>query len=613
VRAHYFAPIQDALGNLQAGSTVSVFVNGTTQLVSDPIFSDDSSSTVLGNPFITSTGNIDIYLANPQRVDIGVAPPGQAQTIFPDIDVNEISLSDGGGGGGSGTPINLAFPGSGTSSTQLGNNATATQNESVAYGDTATASGQQSTAAGQGAAATATQATAYGQDAGAAGAQSSAFGASAAAAQQGDLALGSSAVANGGAATALGTGSSAGANDALALGAGAVASGKGAAAIGAGASSATANQITIGTASSTVVIPGSLSATLVSSPVTGSVTNMPAALGTGADDVPNLQAAITAIANASPNGFGGKAYFGSGTYSIQSKLTIPHSMVVEGAGASTIFEVSNAGTIYMHDNTAAHSTNRSQNLPGVLRDFLVEGINATSSSTIGLDVGDGWGFLLEHLFIQNFSVAGMIGLRIANDQYYTEKMRTIDITLRNNATQVYMGANNANNDISHGYCDLEFTFYVLPDQTTFSGGTVGQNGLVVDQGVNLYACKLTIFGNHQMTTNSINPNVGIIVIKGNNGSSYSDINWCNFNIQMEGDGGGGGNISIPKIYFGSTSNSISDSYGIIRISGASAATGSVVVPGLTYAQIPVGIIQFTGIMTDTGMLGVRQSAPDWHN
>lgn len=87
MRAHYRAPVQDDQGNLLPGSVITILVNGTTSPLGLPIYSDDSTTNLLSNPWTSPDGNIDFYLDAPQRVDLQVAPPGQSAAIFPDIDV----------------------------------------------------------------------------------------------------------------------------------------------------------------------------------------------------------------------------------------------------------------------------------------------------------------------------------------------------------------------------------------------------------------------------------------------------------------------------------------------------------------------------------------------
>jgi hypothetical protein len=241
MRAHYRAPVQDAAGDLLPGAVISVYVNGTTSppngagtLISGPVYSDGSSLLTLTNPWTTPDGNISFYLATAQRVDLGIQPSGGVLTIWPDIDVNINQASS----------AQLTFPGSGTSSTAVGNNATATNTQAVAFGDTSSASGQQSTADGQQASASGQQSVAVGQLAGSTG--------------PGSTAVGQAASASGAQSVALGAGTGAVGNNATALGAGASAPGSGSTALGSGAQATLPNQVVLGTLAADVSIPGGL-------------------------------------------------------------------------------------------------------------------------------------------------------------------------------------------------------------------------------------------------------------------------------------------------------------------------------------------------------------------
>ena len=87
MRAHYRAPVQDGQGNLLPSTVVTVFVSGTSTLFAGPIYADDISGALLGNPFTTQDGNISFYMDTSQRVDLGISPPGLPQSVIPDIDV----------------------------------------------------------------------------------------------------------------------------------------------------------------------------------------------------------------------------------------------------------------------------------------------------------------------------------------------------------------------------------------------------------------------------------------------------------------------------------------------------------------------------------------------
>lgn len=272
MRAHYRAPVQDNDGNLLAGTVVSVFANGTTSLLTEPIFADGTSSDVLGNPFATDDGNVSFYLAAPERVDLGIQPPGLTQAIITDIDVEVASSAS----------VSLTFPGAGTSSTQVGASAAANGNQATAFGvsaiasgtndtalgEAATASGGSSLAVGEGAVASGFSSTVVGQGATTSGgaANGTALGQGAGASDTQTTALGSGAGASAAGATSAGYQASAGSVNSTAIGSSAQAAASHSTALGAGAQATSPNQIVLGTANDDVIIPGGLVWSQSSSP-----------------------------------------------------------------------------------------------------------------------------------------------------------------------------------------------------------------------------------------------------------------------------------------------------------------------------------------------------------
>ena len=135
---------------------------------------------------------------------------GQYANLDGRIGTIEQGIADGTiGGGGGGGGVDPSLPGSGDSSTQIGDGAVASGESSTAVGKDVVASGSSSTATGAGSQAT--------------GAYSTANGAGAIASGNGSTAVGAGAVASGTDSTALGSNSTASGNNSVALGAGSVA------------------------------------------------------------------------------------------------------------------------------------------------------------------------------------------------------------------------------------------------------------------------------------------------------------------------------------------------------------------------------------------------------
>jgi hypothetical protein len=91
MRSHLLKAATDVNGNLLASSVVAVYQNGTGNtsqaLITNPIYSDETSSNLLPNPYTTPDGNINFYLDGPQRVDLGITPPGASPYVIMDVDV----------------------------------------------------------------------------------------------------------------------------------------------------------------------------------------------------------------------------------------------------------------------------------------------------------------------------------------------------------------------------------------------------------------------------------------------------------------------------------------------------------------------------------------------
>lgn len=100
---------------------VTIYLNGTVTPFTSAVYADATSNSVLGNPFVTADGDINFYLDAPQRVDLGIQPPGQAQVILHDIDIEAAGIASGSLGLISGSTIaDSVFEGPGYQLNPLG-------------------------------------------------------------------------------------------------------------------------------------------------------------------------------------------------------------------------------------------------------------------------------------------------------------------------------------------------------------------------------------------------------------------------------------------------------------------------------------------------------------
>lgn len=80
-RAHVMRPITDERGDLLYGAQVTVREAGMSVLVAQPLYAGPSGTEQLTNPFITSTGVIDFWLDEPQRVSVLVQHEGHSDIL----------------------------------------------------------------------------------------------------------------------------------------------------------------------------------------------------------------------------------------------------------------------------------------------------------------------------------------------------------------------------------------------------------------------------------------------------------------------------------------------------------------------------------------------------
>lgn len=245
-RNHLYYVAQDVAGNALTGASVRLLQPGTTNLIADPFYNDDTTITPQTNPFTTASGAVDIYIDTPQRVDIGVTPVGANEQIVKNIDIGAT-----GGGGGTNNHVGV-----GTASTQVGLGATSTGAQSLAIAQQATAGGDNSTAEGYSATSAGQNATAVGYTSSAGGQRAVAVGSAANGAQTGSVALGSLAGASATSSTAVGDTTTANSSKSTAVGANSTAGNTHATALGADTVTTEVNQVMLGTSTDVAEAPG---------------------------------------------------------------------------------------------------------------------------------------------------------------------------------------------------------------------------------------------------------------------------------------------------------------------------------------------------------------------
>lgn len=157
MRAHYYRTLQDTQGNLVPGCTVRVLQPGTTTLIQEALYADDSTSTTLPNPFVSDDGLINFYLEEPARVRIGVTAIDTPEVFFESVDV--LSISDS-----TDVPTHEHGDPSHAFTVRIGPGASTNEEGAVAIGSGSSA-GNHSTAVGEDASAPHLGAAAFGNEA----------------------------------------------------------------------------------------------------------------------------------------------------------------------------------------------------------------------------------------------------------------------------------------------------------------------------------------------------------------------------------------------------------------------------------------------------------------
>lgn len=81
-RAHISKVLQNPDGSVMTGASVRVLADGATTNIADALYTTDAGSSTLTNPFTSTDGRIEFYLDNPQRIQIGITPPGGTESFI---------------------------------------------------------------------------------------------------------------------------------------------------------------------------------------------------------------------------------------------------------------------------------------------------------------------------------------------------------------------------------------------------------------------------------------------------------------------------------------------------------------------------------------------------
>jgi hypothetical protein len=224
----------------------------------------------------------------------------------------------------------------------------------------------------------------------------------------------------------------------------------------------------------------------------------PSGVTSGGSDVTAINNAFSSLPSVEDTDTGldynvGAVVLAPGDYYINAQLTKPSKADLIGSGPGTVIHVvggSGITAIYSHhDEAGITGTNAHQTKSGTIANLTVDGTSA-GDNAIGIDIGDGWGHRIDHVWINNFTGTDAIGLSVCNRVFWTEKFQARHVTLVNNTTAVqHYLASPA--DQSHEYQDVEYYIWAQP----------GQNGIIV-QGVH-WNGSMRVRGNFQRSDGAV--------------------------------------------------------------------------------------------------------------
>lgn len=279
----------------------------------------------------------------------------------------------------------------------------------------------------------------------------------------------------------------------------------------------------------------------------------------------------------------GFAWLGQGTFYIDQVIKIPHKAALWGVGAATrVMCQGNAG-FYMHDMTKGDGSNRPANSSGSIRDLIIDGTHAGSRS-VGLDIGDGWGYRLDHVFVENFTGSSAVGIAMNNQFYFTEKMEASSVHVRNCSTHVHLFRGKG--DPSFEYCDLAFYFAIKP----------GQDGFVISNGAYMAGGSLMIRGN-TYSQKAPAPQGYVIRVGAHTAGrgDGSNISSCRLDVAIEQNNYHAGCKYVPgTIFFSGGNNTMENNYGMLAFRDTPWKLSNLAKKQLSFRGICYGDSNLTG-------------------
>ena len=283
-----------------------------------------------------------------------------------------------------------------------------------------------------------------------------------------------------------------------------------------------------------------------------------------------------------------------GNYYVTS-LSVDNSQSRLGTGPNTIINGVSAGpTISWHgQKTAAPWGLMPAFFSGSMRDFMMNG-SAAPAGAIGMDIGDGVHFELQHVAVLSYNKAGSIGINLNNSfaSFWTERSH-FQAWIEDCTQCVHITVS--------GTAQWSFEFnvfdFVCQCRTTDDGAAVNQSGVLIDNGAYISKGEFRLRGNWSTSASAMSTTA--LTISGSSGGFTSHIDQSMVNILCETDNGRAHN-PIP-IAFG-TGNYMRNCNGLLCFDdGWAASTSASSWAGPT--------LKFGGVIDGDTTLSSNNSAP----
>lgn len=156
----------------------------------------------------------------------------------------------------------------------------------------------------------------------------------------------------------------------------------------------------------------------------------------------------------------------NGTYYLNANVPIPWNCLVKGSPWLTQINQVGTGDCFTISNptTASGNFSTQQDQSGGICDLLIDGAGAGAGSK-GIHIGNGLGYIIDNVFVRNYTGAGSVGVHFENSIWWTEKGKfRIQVS---NCTTCYLWSVSGTGTISFEYSTYDLVAYWGDGQSAF--------------------------------------------------------------------------------------------------------------------------------------------------